>query len=65
MAMDRRTYRLDVGPRDVTFRVSDDGRYDRLDPKTGVWIYVTDPVVRDGLSRAIEGGDAVLARPAP
>jgi hypothetical protein len=53
-----RLYLLDVGRRSVTLRVSDDGRFDRLDPKTGFWIHLTDPVVRDGLSRAIEGGDA-------
>lgn len=56
-----RLYLIDSGRRTLRFRVSDRGRYERLDPRSGSWIHVTDPVARAGLSRAIEGGDAVLA----
>ena len=54
-------YRLPSGRTrpDVIVRVSDGGRYDRWDPKTRTWIHVVNPVARDGLSHAIEGGDAI------
>ena len=54
-------YALPSGVRrpDVLIRVSSGGRYDRWDPKTRTWIHVVNPVARDGLSHAIEGGDAI------
>jgi hypothetical protein len=41
------------------FRVSSGGHFDRWDHRSRRWIRVTNRVARDGLSHAIEGGDAV------
>jgi hypothetical protein len=52
-------YRLSVVATrpDVVFRVSEGGRFERLQGRS--WVHVADPGGRDYLSRAIEGGDAV------